>query len=578
MILRTQDITFSFSDDPLFVDCSIQIDEGDKIALIGPNGSGKTTLLKILTGEITPHQGKIITKKNVKIGFQEQFRISDPEKTLWEELEECFSDIIKILENEHEIEHEHLAFEKNIRSILKGVGFSEDDWQRPLKSFSGGELTRISLSKLFLREYDLLILDEPTNHLDIASVYWLENFLKSYKGTILMVTHDRDLLKGVINQIFELNNSKIWSFRMSYENYCLQRERMIESKTKEKKKLENELERQKKVLRQYQKWIHMGNVKAISLMHTREKMVSRLEKKVDDIEIMTQEKTHIGDIPAPERSNYVVFECNELSKSFGDKIVFENCSFRILRSEKIVLLGKNGVGKSTLLKIMTGEIKPDGGSFHFGDKVRFAYLSQDLSKLLPENTIFEELSELMPLKFDYEINAYAGRFGFTGTDTQKKVAVLSGGEKLKLSLAKTLLNKPNLLILDEPTNHLDIMSIERLQEVLSEYEGSIIMVTHDRRLLNYVSDRILVLKETGINEIRSVNDYLLMMDNQGTFGENKSKGKNPNKSYEKHKILKNRLKKIEDYIDEIHENYLFLEREDKRIQNEMINPNNLQDY
>ncbi len=578
MILRAEDITFGFSTENLLKECTFQIQEGDKIALIGPNGTGKTTLLKILTGEITSYEGKIITKKGIKIGYQEQFRISDPSLPLWRELEKEFSDVIKKINHDFDIDHEHLAFEKKIRSILKGMGFSEEDWQRNLGSFSGGELTRISLARLFLRDYDLLILDEPTNHLDIASVFWLESFLKSYRGTILMVTHDRELLGGVVNEIFEINTLKIWDFRMTYEDYLLQRERMIESKKKEKKKLENELEKQKKLVKQFETWGHMGNPKAISLMHSREKMVARVEEKLEDIEIMEQNQTHLGDIPKPKRSNYVVFKCKGLQKSFNHKILFENVEFEILRSQKIVLLGRNGIGKSTLLKIMTGELSPEHGEHEYGDKVEFAYLSQDLSKLDSDNTIFEELNYLMPMKYDYEVRAYAGRFGFVGDETDKKIEVLSGGEKLKLSLAKILLKKPNFLILDEPTNHLDIMSIERLQEILDEYEGAIIMVTHDRRLLNYVSDRILVLEKNGIIEVQSINEYMSMMSEYTGFSSKETKNDKKPLAYEKQKALKNKMQKIERTINEINDEYDTLELEHQQLEKEMLLPVNVKDY
>jgi ATP-binding cassette subfamily F protein 3 len=293
---------------------------------------------------------------------------------------------------------------------------------------------------------------------------------------------------------------------------------------------------------------------------------------------MQENQTHIGNIPKPKRSNYVVFKCKDLQKSFNHKVLFKNVEFEILRSQKIVLLGRNGIGKSTLLKIMTGELRPDHGKHEYGDKVEFAYLSQDLSKLDSDNTIFEELNYLMPMKYDFEVRAYAGRFGFVGDETDKKIEVLSGGEKLKLSLAKILLKKPNFLILDEPTNHLDIMSIERLQEILDEYEGAIIMVTHDRRLLNYVSDRILVLEKNGIIEVKSINEYMTIMSEYTGFSSKDSKKDKKLLTYEKQKAFKNKIQKIERTINDINEEYDTLELEQQQLEKEMLLPANVKDY
>lgn len=578
MLLRTNNLSFGFADTMLISECNIQIEERDKIALIGQNGSGKTTLLKILTGEIAPTLGSVIKKKKIRVGYQKQFRVEEPDITLWKELEKTFQDVIDHIKNEVEIEHEHLAFEKKIRSILKGVGFEESDWERPLKTFSGGELTRVSLAKLFMRDYDLLILDEPTNHLDIASVYWLEDFLKAYKGTILMVTHDRELLNGVINQVFEINGGKIWNFRMKYEDYQMQRARIIESKEREIKKLEQEVEKQKKLVRQFETWVKMGSKKAISQMHSHEKMLERAEEKLNSVEMLQDEHTHIGDIPKPDRSNYIVLRCENLSRVIEGKTIFKNASFEIHRGEKVVLLGKNGVGKSTMLKTFAGEQIPSDGFYEFGDKVSFAYLSQDLSNLNEENTIFEELNEILFMQYDREIRGYAGRFGFTGDDVNKKISILSGGEKLKLTLAKLLLKKPNLLILDEPTNHLDILSIERLQEVLMEYEGAILMVTHDRRLLNYVSDKIIVLMPDRIKEVKSVSDYVESIKSESAFNNKSSKNKKKKLTYEQQKALKNKIKKIENQIIVTEKKYHELEEEKKATIKTLNSPLYANDY
>ncbi|HPJ87934.1 MAG TPA: ABC-F family ATP-binding cassette domain-containing protein [Thermotogota bacterium] len=578
MLLRTDSLSFGFADTMLISECNIQVEERDKIALIGQNGSGKTTLLKILTGEIAPTLGSVITKKGIKVGYQKQFRVEEPDISLWKEMEKIFQDVINHIENEVEIEHEHLSFEKKIRSILKGVGFSEDDWERPLKTFSGGELTRVSLAKLFMRDYDLLILDEPTNHLDIASVYWLEDFLKSYKGTLLMVTHDREMLNGVINQVFEINGGKIWNFRMKYEDYLMQRTRMIESKEREIKKLEIEVEKQKKLVRQFETWVKMGSKKAISQMHSHEKMLERVEEKLNNVETLNDEQTHIGDIPKPDRANYIVLKCENLSRSIKGKQIFKNASFEVHRGEKVVLLGKNGVGKSTMLKTFAGEQKPNGGFFEFGDKVHFAYLSQDLSNLNEKNTIFEELNTIMFMQYDGEIRGYAGRFGFSGDDVNKRISVLSGGEKLKLTLAKLLLKRPNLLILDEPTNHLDLLSIERLQEVLMEYEGAILMVTHDRRLLNYVSDKIIVLTPDHVRTVDSVAEYVADIKSESAFNTKGNKNERKKLNYEQQKALKNKIKKIENEIIATEERYHELEEEKKTVERSMNSPLYANDY
>lgn len=578
MLLRTDNLSFGFADTMLISECNIQIEERDKIALIGQNGSGKTTLLKILTGEIAPTLGKVITKKNIRVGYQRQFRVEEPELTLWKELEKTFQDVIDHIEKDVDVEHEHLSFEKKIRSILKGVGFQERDWERPLRTFSGGELTRVSLAKLFMRDYDLLILDEPTNHLDIASVYWLEDFLKSYKGTILMVTHDRELLNGVINQVFEINGGKIWNFRMKYEDYQMQRARLVESKERELKKLELEVEKQKKLVRQFETWVKMGSKKAISQMHTHEKMLERAEEKLNSVEMLKDEHTHIGDIPKPDRSNYIVLKCEKLSRKIEDKTIFKNASFEVHRGEKVVLLGENGVGKSTMLKTFAGEQEASDGMFEFGDKVRYAYLSQDLSNLNEDNTIFEELNEILFMQYDREIRGYAGRFGFSGDDVNKKISVLSGGEKLKLTLAKLLLAKPNLLILDEPTNHLDILSIERLQEVLMEYEGAILMVTHDRRLLSYVSDKIIVLTPDKVKTVKSVGDYVEGIKSESAFNTKSEKKSTKKLSYEQQKAQKNKIKKIENQIVATEKRYHELEEEKKTVESSMNSPLYANDY
>jgi len=562
VLLRTDNLAYGYGDDLLFYDVSIQINEGNKISLMGPNGCGKTSFLKLLTGEYEPTEGAVYRKKDLNIGYQKQFRISNPDISLWDDFESQFEENIKIINSGVGIDNDIVSFERKIRSILKGLGFEESDWQRSLGTFSGGEQTRISLGKLFLKDYDLLILDEPTNHLDLASVYWLESYLSNYNGTILMVSHDRELVDKVVNRVFEVNMRKFWVFNCSFPNYTMQRSRMIETLSRRKKNLDKEIERQENLVEQFRKMAFQGSPGKISQMHSREKVVERLKAEAEEIEIMQEHRSNIGKVPVPDRTDYQIIQTESLSKKFDDKRIFKDVNFKILRDEKIVVLGRNGVGKTTLLNILSGKDREYDGDFILGSKIKMGYLSQDLSDLKSENTVFEEIHELHREWKEHEVRGYAGRFGFIGQDVFKLVSFLSGGEKLKLSLAKIILRKPNLLILDEPTNHLDIESINKLEKILTEYSGALIMVTHDRRLLKNVSNRILLLKNDGINDIETIEEYL--SQSKDGIVEKQKKKKNPSLDFQRSKVLKNRLKNIVSEIEQIEEEYENIEKDIKR--------------
>lgn len=561
MILKTEELTFGFADGRLFEEVNIQIDEGNKIALLGPNGSGKTSLIKLIIGEYQPVSGAIIKKNNLSIGYQTQFRITDPLRTLWKEYESVFSDVQAQIHYLPEITHDMLSFEKRIRSVLKGLGFEEEDWIRQMRTFSGGEQTRISLGKLFLRDFDLLILDEPTNHLDIAAIFWLQNYLKTFQNTLLMVSHDRSIVEETTNRIFEINSKKIWVFNTNYPDYLLQRERMNETLKRRRENLVKEVDRQQGIIEQFRRW---NREKAFKLMHSREKVLEKLKVQLQDIDEMEENQASLGKLPFPDRTEWIVLQGKGVGKKFvadttaytENHWLFKALDFTIHRGEKIVLAGKNGIGKTTLLKMICGEDTNYSGCIEIGSKTKIGYLSQNLFFSDEETDIFTEIFKKVPDWKDYEVRKYAGRFGFVGEDVFKAIKNLSGGEKLKLSLAKIILEKPNLLILDEPTNHLDIESIEKLQQVFKEYEGAMLVVTHDQWLIKNAFEIVWVLNASGLVFPKSLDDFFDSVQNsQTSFRKKKESEKVKIEDYQTQKILKNKLRSLESQMQEVEKKY-----------------------
>ncbi|HPE68583.1 MAG TPA: ATP-binding cassette domain-containing protein [Thermotogota bacterium] len=575
MLLKTENLSFGFDDTLLFEKVNLQLEEGQKVALIGPNGCGKSTFLSLLRGEMAPWEGQVVRRNGLDMGFQSQFRVQFPQRLLWEEFEQVFEHTRKAihLPGEQEIDHEMLAYEKKIRSILKGLEFDEEDWQRPLETFSGGELTRISLGKLFLKDHDLLLLDEPTNHLDLPSVYWLEKVLVSYPGAILMISHDRELVSATANRVVEINGRSFWVFNTGYEEYLQQREKKALTLQREAKNMAREIDRQKAIIEQYRRW---GQEKFYKLMHSREKMLARLEEKAGQLDALEETSASLGRLPEPSRTERIVLRAENICVGFEDAPLFHDVSFEVEREQKVVLLGKNGVGKTTLLRLIAGELSPWSGELQLASKAKPAFLSQDLSDLHPENDVYNELYLQVPSWNDFEVRKYAGRFGFFGEDVFKPVSVLSGGEKLKLSLAKIILHAPNFLVLDEPTNHLDLDSIERLEEVLSEYKGAVLMVTHDRRLLKKVSNRLLLLRRNGIYAIHSLDAYLEQASGFSRQSGNNREKKRKKVDFEQQKKVRNRMKALQERMQQIEKTFEQREEALKQVQGELFSGGNFE--
>ncbi|MCD6545615.1 MAG: ATP-binding cassette domain-containing protein [Thermotogae bacterium] len=530
MLLKLSNVGFDYGDGYIFRNINQTIYFGERIALVGPNGSGKTTLLKIMHGELKPTEGFIEQKNGIKIGYQDQFRVDNVEVNLFDWMKEDLS-------------KDDPSIDRRVRSLLKGFGIREEDWNKRLKYFSGGELTRISLAKLFLSDYDLLLFDEPTNHLDLLGIEIFMRNLQNFSGAIVIVSHDRYILKKFAQCFWEINNRRLLKFKGDYDDYIENRKRLQKEL---RRSYQNKMQKLSKLEEQARKFLQTGDKKLSKVGKSRLKAFEKLSKQMESHFLIEDWETVNIKIPEPERSGEIVLKVENLSKRFGNKSVFEKVSFEIHSGEKIALLGRNGIGKTTLLKCITNEIDYSG-EITLGHNVRFCFLTQNHNEIFSADVVFDVVKSLTPQWNDHEVRAYVGRFGFIGEDVFKPVKILSGGERLRLSLAVNLIAKPNFLILDEPTNHLDIPTTQMLEDVLREYSGTLLLVSHDRYLIERVCNKFMVLKEDGIIEISNLENYLDILKEDDDFV-NSSDNK---LSYFERKKLRNRLKKINERFHEL---------------------------
>jgi len=531
MLLKLSNVGLDYGNGYILKEISQTVYPGEKIALVGPNGSGKTSLLRIIYGELDPTQGHVERKKGLKIGYQNQFRVEDIEAKLFDWMKE-------------ELDANDPTSDKRVRSLLKGFGIKEENWNRKLKYFSGGELTRISLAKLFLSDYDLLLFDEPTNHLDLLGIEIFMRNLQNFNGSVIMVSHDRYVLKKFALRFWEINNGVLLEFKGNYDTY-------IENRKRLKRELfriyQNKLKELNRLGEQAKKFLQTGDKKLSKVGKSRLKAFEKLAEQVQSHVLIKDWESINIKIPEPERSGEIVLKTENLSKRFADRVIFKNVNLEIHSGEKVALLGRNGVGKTTVLNCITGKTE-FSGKVIIGHNVKYCFLTQDHQEIFSADTVFEVIKALTPDWKDYEVRAYAGRFGFLGDDVFKPVDILSGGERLRLSLAINLINKPNFLILDEPTNHLDIPTTQMLEDVLSKYKGTLLLVSHDRYLVEKVCNRFIVLKEDGIFEISSLESYLEVLKGE----EEEPRTVTVSKSdYLEKKKLRNRLKKIKEKLGEL---------------------------
>ena len=526
MILSCQSICKSFGEKVILQDASFHIEEREKAALIGNNGAGKTTLLRIIMEEISADSGQVVIAKDKKIGYLAQYQDIHGHHTIYEELMTTkqyildMEDKIRSLEQEmkyvagdkleslmnsytrltHQFELENgYAYKSEIVGVLKGLGFEEEDYGKQIENLSGGQKTRVALGKLLISKPDILLLDEPTNHLDMESIAWLETYLLNYPGAVFIVSHDRYFLDKVVTKIVEIEAAQMRMYEGNYSAYALKKAQLRDAQYKAYLNQQREIKHQEAVITKLRSF---NREKSIKRAESRVKMLDKIQRIEKPIEIDNQMRISLE--PRFISGNDVL-TVEGLSKAFPGQTLFTDINFEIKRGERVALIGNNGTGKTTILKILNGIVDADAGRFALGSKVQIGYYDQEHHVLHMEKTIFQEISDTYPTLTETEIRNMLAAFLFTGDDVFKLISSLSGGERGRVSLAKLMLSEANFLILDEPTNHLDIASKEILEEALNSYTGTVLYVSHDRYFINQTATRIMDLTNQAI--VNYIGDY-----------------------------------------------------------------------
>ncbi|WP_370830848.1 ribosomal protection-like ABC-F family protein [Clostridium sp.] len=525
IILSCKDICKSYGIRDVLKDITFSINDGDKVGIIGANGEGKSTLFKIITKEISQDSGEIFIDKNKTLGYLSQNLALDSDKNIYEEALSVFHELLNIEERLSSLEikmnepydennasyHDKLikdyttlqdiyshkggyVYKGEISRVLKGLGFTEDDFYKSINTLSGGQKTRVALCKLLLRKPDIILLDEPTNHLDLEAISWLEDYMKNYKGTVLVISHDRFFLDSVTTSTFEVIGGKVECYNVPYSKFIDLRKKNYEAKLKAYNLQQAEIKRQEAIIEKFRSF---NREKSIRAAESREKALEKMER----IEAPAHEKEGSKiKFEASIKSGYDVLHIEDMNKSYGEKTLFTNLNIDLKRGEKVALIGENGRGKTTLFKIIMDKVESDKGVKVLGTNVNVGYYDQEQSDLNLDKTILDEVWDEFPNLTTSKLRSYLASFLFTGDDVFKVINTLSGGEKCRINLLKLMLSKSNLLLLDEPTNHLDIISREALEDAILEYDGTLMVISHDRYFLNKVIGRILELKEEGVSE------------------------------------------------------------------------------
>lgn len=604
MILSCQGISKSFGEKVILEDASFHIEEREKAALIGNNGAGKTTLLRIIMEEIHADAGQVVLAKDKRIGYLAQYQdvqghlsvceellstkqyIIDMEERLramevqmknasGEELDRLMNSYTR-LTHEFELENGY-AYKSELMGVLNGLGFTEEDFTKQVATLSGGQKTRVALGKLLISKPDILLLDEPTNHLDMESIAWLETYLLNYPGAVFIVSHDRYFLDKVVTKVIEIDAGQVRMYAGNYSAYAEKKAQLRDAQYKAYLNQQREIKHQEAVIVKLKSF---NREKSIKRAESREKMLNKIQRVDKPIEVQSQMRLSLE--PRVVSGNDVL-TVEDLAKSFPQQKLFSNISFQIKRGERVALIGNNGTGKTTMLKILNGLLDADAGSFSLGAKVQIGYYDQEHHVLHAEKTIFEEISDTYPTLTETQIRNMLAAFLFTGDDVFKVISSLSGGERGRVSLAKLMLSEANFLILDEPTNHLDIASKEILEEALNSYTGTVLYVSHDRYFINQTATRILDLtNQSVVNYIGDYDYYLEKKEEltekyaptaqeateeakEETSSEGKLTWQQQKEEQARKRKQENELKKVEKRIEE-------LETRDKEIDDTLVLP------
>lgn len=599
IVLSCKDISKSYGIRDVLKNITFSINEGDKVGIIGGNGEGKSTLFKIISKELSQDSGEIFIDKNRTIGYLTQHVDLDLNNTIYNEMNLVFKDLLNIEDRLHSLEikmgepynednaayHEKIikdyttlqdlyshkggyTYKGEISRVLKGLGFLEEDFDKTINTLSGGQKTRVALCKLLLKNPDIILLDEPTNHLDLEAIEWLEEYLKNYKGTVLVISHDRFFLDAVTNNTFEVINGHVNCYNVPYTKFIDQRKKNYEAQLKAYNLQQAEIKRQEAIIEKFRSF---NREKSIRAAESREKALEKMDKI--DAPDKEKEASKIK-FEASVKSGHDVLHIENLAKSYGDNKLFSNLNLDLKRGEKVALIGENGRGKTTLFKIILDNLDPDTGKVILGTNVNVGYYDQEQSDLNLDKTIIDEVWDEFPTLTTSKLRGALASFLFTGDDVFKVINTLSGGEKCRINLLKLMLSRSNLLLLDEPTNHLDIMSREALEDALLSYDGTLMVISHDRYFLNKVINRILELNEDGIKEFlgnysyyqeKKINpnrfEVLEELSNGKTKTQLKDEKKKKREIEKEEKALKLKIKKVEDDISAGEEKLLKLQEE-----------------